>query len=375
MSKPKKLLLAAGGTGGHLFPAQAVAVELINQMPDVELVFAGAGLKTNRYFDRKKFSFRHISSTTIFQRNLINLVRCPFLILKGLTQGLRLMRSFKPDLVIGFGSFHTMPVLLAAKLCRVPIALFEANAYPGRVNRLFSRWAKWVAIYFPDASSHLKARTYLIKMPFWRGMLEKTETVTRAQSLSYLGLKQQKKTILIFGGSQGAASINQIVAGAVAELSIDKSHVQIVHITGSNEASAELTSIYSRLGINAAVKEFEKHMHLVWPCVDIAISRAGAGSIAEQINYEVPSILIPYPHAANNHQVRNGKFMADTVRGATVLKEPDADATKLCDILHMLLHSKSNYLETMKESISEYKKITKRISLTELVKDELMRNG
>ncbi|MCP5491549.1 MAG: UDP-N-acetylglucosamine--N-acetylmuramyl-(pentapeptide) pyrophosphoryl-undecaprenol N-acetylglucosamine transferase [Chlamydiales bacterium] len=378
MSKNKKLLLATGGTGGHLFPAQAIAAEVMKNMPGAEVLFAGAGLKQNRYFEHKEFNYEHVSSMTIFQPNLINIVRCPFLILQGICQSVKLMRSFKPNLVVGFGSFHSAPLVIAAKLCRIPLVLFEPNAYPGRVNRWFSRWARWVAIYFPDAAKQLKARTYLIKMPFWRGVFERAEEVTREQSLSYLGLKGDKKTLLIFGGSQGAASINQWVAEAISELAIDRSELQVIHITGNADVATNLRNSYSRLNIESVVKDFEKNMHLVWPGVDLAVCRAGAGSIAEQINYEVPGVLIPYPHATNNHQLHNGQFMAETVKGAKLLTEQDSDATKLKDILQTLLVSSGghpgemkDWLGEMKESIAKYKKISARTSLSSLIMQEL----
>ncbi|MCB1117879.1 MAG: UDP-N-acetylglucosamine--N-acetylmuramyl-(pentapeptide) pyrophosphoryl-undecaprenol N-acetylglucosamine transferase [Chlamydiia bacterium] len=371
MSKHKKLLLATGGTGGHLFPAQAIAAEVMKNMPGAEVLFAGAGLGQNRYFDHKEFNYEHVSSMTIFQPNLINIVRCPFLILQGLCQSIKLMRSFRPDLVVGFGSFHSAPLVIAAKLFRVPIVLFEANSYPGRVNRWFSRWARWVAIYFPDAANKLKARTYLIKMPFWRGVFERSEEVTREQSLSYLGFKGDKKTLLIFGGSQGAACINQWVAEAISELAVDRSELQVMHITGNGDVTTHLRNTYSRLNIEAVVKDFEKNMHLVWPGIDLAVCRAGAGSIAEQINYEVPSVLIPYPHATNNHQFHNGQFMVETVRGAKLLTEQDSDATKLKDILQTLLVSSRNHLDEMRDSIAKYKKISVRASLSSLIMQEL----
>ncbi len=369
--KRKKLLLATGGTGGHLFPAQAIAVEVINKLPDVEVLFAGSGLKTNRFFDRKRFSCYQVSSTTIFQRNIFNLIKAPFQILKGIFDGFSLMRSFKPSLVVGFGSFHTLPILVAAKLCKVPIVLFEANAYPGRVNRLFSRWAKWCAIYFPEAEHRLKTQTILAQMPFWRGLLEKAETVTREQSRAYLGLNKDKKTLLIFGGSQGASSINQVVAESLGELDIDRKDLQIIHITGSAYAARELRGIYQRMGINSIVKDFEIHMHLVWPGVDLAICRAGAGAIAEQINYEVPSILIPYPHASGDHQMRNGKYMANTVRGAKLISESDIGVKRLSELLTTLLATESSQLAKMRASIVDYKRLTERRCLSQLILEEL----
>lgn len=364
-------MLAAGGTGGHIFPAQAVATEILTHLPESEILFAGSGLKTNRYFDGERFPFRQIASTTIFQSNIFNLIKAPFKCLKGIWEAVALMRSFKPDLVVGFGSFHSAPVLCAALLYKVPIVLFEANAVPGRVNKLFSPFAKWCATYFPDAGNHLKAKSYLTQMPFWHGRIQKSSGVTKAESRAYLGLHPEKTTLLIFGGSQGAASINRMVTQALFELDIDKSDLQIIHITGSNEAAHEVHEIYSRMGITHKSKGFESHMHLVWPGVDLAISRAGAGSIAEQIKYEVPSILIPYPYATKDHQNCNGRYMAETVKGAAIISDSDVQVQKLTEILGQMLDSESNKLHQMRASIGTYKQVTRRHSLTHLILEEL----
>ena len=369
--KTKRLLLATGGTGGHLFPAQAIAVEVMSKLPHVEVLFAGAGLKNNRFFDKKQFSYCQIPSTTIFQRNIFNLIKAPFKLLNGILKGLKLICSFKPDLVVGFGSFHSMPILAAAKFKNIPIVLFEANAYPGRVNRVFSRWAKWCAIYFPDAAHALKTHTHLADMPFWRGLLKRAESVTREDSRSYMRLSENKKTLLIFGGSQGAASINAVVCESLAELGVEKEAFQIFHITGSKQAEEEMREVYTRLRIHACVKDFEKHMHLVWPGIDLAICRAGAGSIAEQINYGVPSILIPYPHASGDHQMRNGRFMAHTVRGAHLIPEPSIKSKHVTETLIQLLATESNQLDDMRDSIDKFKKVTKRSSLAQLIVKEL----
>ena len=364
-------MLAAGGTGGHVFPAQAIATEILSHLPESEVLFAGAGLKTNRYFDGERFHFCQIASTTIFQSNIFNLIKAPFKMLKGIWEAMALMRSFKPDLVVGFGSFHTAPVLCAAVLHKVPLVLFEANAVPGRVNKLFSRFSKWCATYFPAAGKHLKAKSYLTEMPFWHGRIQKSESVTKGDSRAYLGLHPEKTTLLVFGGSQGAASINSMVTQALADLDIDKSELQIIHITGSNEAAHEVHEIYARMGITHKSKGFESHMHLVWPGVDLAISRAGAGSIAEQINYEVPSILIPYPYATKDHQSCNGRYMVETVRGGTLIDDSDLKVQKLTELLGQLLDTNTNKLHQMRTSIGTYKQITRRHSLTHLILEEL----
>ncbi len=382
----KKILLATGGTGGHLFPAQAIAVEILGKKPNVELLFAGSGLKNNRFFDKSRFTkqsdedcskykchFENISSATIIRRNLFQLVKAPFKLIKGIFESVALFRSFRPDFVVGFGSFHTFPLLVVATFKKVPFVLFEPNAYPSRVNRLFSKWAKWTAIYFPDVRCHLKSPCRLIQMPFWRGLLEKAKKVSREEALSYLTLSAKRKTLLIFGGSQGALSINQLVSETFVELEIDKNELQVVHITGNTQATKEMDALYKRLGIRAKVKDFELHMHLIWPGIDLAICRAGAGSSAELINYSVPSILYPYRYAANDHQKLNGKIMKDKVKGAITQEENSESPGNLRGLLQTLLDSNTNQLANMRDSIKSYsqRKVESRPAFSQLILEEV----
>ena len=160
-SQPK-LLIAAGGTGGHLYPAQALASELLQKSSDLALLFAGAGLSTNRYFHKEHFAFEDVASGTPFRGNIFKAV---FRIFRGVKRSLRLIDAFKPTLVVGFGSYHSFPLLVAAVLKRIPIVLFESNAAPGKVNRLFSRWAAITAVHFEHASEKLSGKALEVAMP------------------------------------------------------------------------------------------------------------------------------------------------------------------------------------------------------------------
>jgi UDP-N-acetylglucosamine--N-acetylmuramyl-(pentapeptide) pyrophosphoryl-undecaprenol N-acetylglucosamine transferase len=159
MPKPK-ILIATGGTGGHIFPAQALAFEL--QEKNYELLFAGGGLDTNRYFNRTRFPYKQVASSSPFKGNPF---RSLYRIWKGLRQSLKIIDQFKPSMVIGFGSFYTFPVLLAARLRKIPIVLFEPNAIPGKVNRLFSKWALFSAVQFSQAGNQMAGKIVEVKMP------------------------------------------------------------------------------------------------------------------------------------------------------------------------------------------------------------------
>lgn len=148
MSK-KKIILSAGGTGGHLFPAQVIASEL---KKSCEVLFVGGGLSKSRYFQRDLFSFEEICCATFSLSKPWKIIQGGKTIFKGLIESRKILREFKPDIVVGFGSFYTLPILIAAIWAKIPIVLHEQNAIPGKVNRLFSRFAKMTAITFPKSA-------------------------------------------------------------------------------------------------------------------------------------------------------------------------------------------------------------------------------
>lgn len=160
-----KVLFAAGGTGGHLLPAQALAHQLQEKNEGLELLFAGALLSTNPYFDRETFPFQDVASTTPFRGGFFKKMGSFLVLLKGIWESWVLLCREAPDLVVGFGSFHAFPLLCAAVIKRIPLVLFESNAAAGKVIRLFSKKADFTGIYFPQAKKGLKGTTYEVEIP------------------------------------------------------------------------------------------------------------------------------------------------------------------------------------------------------------------
>lgn len=345
----KKVLIAAAGTGGHLFPAQALAQELLCQ--GVDVLFVGHGLSNNRYFKKEEFAYNDVSSATPFRTNALK----AFLeIGKGTKKSREILREFEPDLVVGFGSFHSFPVLAAALLSKVPIVLFEANSIPGKVNRLFSRWAEFSAVHFPEAGQRLYGHSREVAMPLWKGALS-----TREKARGYFSLDPKKDTLLVFGGSQGALSINALVIETASHWADD---FQVIHFTGEKKALADVQKKYEELGIAACVKEFETRMDLAWQAATLAVCRAGAATLAELIEYEVPAILLPYPHASDDHQNKNAECM-EKMGGALHLKDTRC-------FLSDFMRCKKD-LFTMQEAIRSFKQGENKPSLSSLVQEVL----
>ncbi len=355
MSNPKKskILLAVGGTGGHLFPAQALARELT----EVDLLFAGSGLSKNRYFQKELFSYREIHSGTFLTSNLKRNLKGVGALTQGFYQSFQLFKEFAPDLVIGFGSYHIFPLLLAARLKKIPIILFASDAIPGKVIRFFSKKALISAVQFEEAKNYLKGRSAVVNMPFWSSG---DPYLSKSEAKAYYQLDPTLFTLLIFGGSQGALALNQIAA----QISLKKPF-QVLHFVGHEKNKEEIEKIYQERRIKACVKAFEDKMHYAWKAADLALCRAGAATLSEMLFYEVPAILVPYPYAADDHQKRNAQIFEKKIGGAKMVLEKELTPETLSQLIEELPFLK------MRENLALFKQNEKKESLSTLIKTYL----
>lgn len=370
MEKKKKVLIAAGGTGGHIFPALALARQL-SANPNIEVVFAGGNLDRNRYFDKSAYQFQSTACGAFSSRNPLKVIRSVGKIGRGLWQSHRAIAKFRPDLAVGFGSYYTFPALIAALLHRIPVVLHEANSIPGKVNRLLSRYALVTGIHFPDTALHMPGKTAVVGMPLRPGFKKNSVSVEEARN--YFDLDPVKPTLLVFGGSQGAQAINNCVIKALCS-SINPSvgeNLQVIHVTGHPEATSAIRYRYREWNRRACVKDFESRMDLAWQAADFVISRAGAGTISEAIEYEVPAILVPFPRAADNHQELNADFMVKTVGGAEKLLERDMDEQRLMRMIASWLDDGAAKVKEMHRRIAAYKKEKELKDLAGLIQDIL----
>lgn len=361
----KKVLFAVGGTGGHVFPALALADQLKEDSYPIEIHFAGGNLSSNKYFNPSTYPCYSFECGAFVSKNPWKMVVNGMKVLKGFIQARTLLKKIKPDLVVGFGSYHTFPLLLAAKLSKVPYLLHESNSIPGKVNRLMAPSAVLTGLQFPLAATHLKGATKVAGMPLRKGFLK--GSISKQEARKYYGLDENKTTLLIFGGSQGAIALNYLVLEAIAKLK----EVQVIHFTGSEETRETFTSSYQQKGISAAVKAFENKMEMAWQAADLLISRAGAGTIAEALEFEVPGILIPFPFAADNHQEKNGEFLAYTVGGGDLFIEKGLRSDTLRDSISSFFADSQKKLQLCQENIRNYKKSGKNVNFSSLVLENL----
>ncbi|KAF3361489.1 UDP-N-acetylglucosamine--N-acetylmuramyl- (pentapeptide) pyrophosphoryl-undecaprenol N-acetylglucosamine transferase [Chlamydiales bacterium STE3] len=353
----KRILIALGGTGGHVFPALSCAEEL-KAFSYIELEFIGGKLDTNSYFDPGKQVYHNIACGKWNLKSFSFFKECSKIVL-GCCQSVKVLKKLQPDLVVGFGSYHSFPAILAAKFLRIPFILHESNSIPGRVVKFFSPFAAVTTIYFPEAQSHLRGNVQPVQMP-----LRKVHkgSLTKAYARKYFKLSHEPFTVLVFGGSQGASSINKIFSASAKIMQHKKRNFQVIHFTGNYSESLELRKEYTKVGIPACVKPFEENMEMAWAAADVVIARAGASSIAEQIEFEVPGILIPYPFAMDNHQEANAAFLSQKQMSLKMLE------TELSpDRLVRGIDETEKKLEIMKRKIQEYKTVTKAPKLSELI--------
>jgi UDP-N-acetylglucosamine--N-acetylmuramyl-(pentapeptide) pyrophosphoryl-undecaprenol N-acetylglucosamine transferase len=365
-----KVLLSVGGTGGHIYPAIALAQALTKHNPCIELLFAGGNLSTNRFFDQTALPYRNISCGPLSTRNLVKSIFNAGNIIKGVWESKKIFREFKPDLVIGFGSYHTFPTMLAAKICHIPMMLHASDSIPGKVIRFFSRFAITTTIQFPESALWLRGKSIEVNVPLRSGFRKEMHSMEYCRS--YFKLKETCPTLLIFGGSQGAAFINEITAAAIIENSrFFTNNLQIIHLTGCPKTAALLQRKYQEAGIYACVKDFETKMELAWQAASLIVSRAGATTIAEQLEFEIPGILIPYPHAADRHQEKNALFMEQHIGAVKMALESKLDKHLLAEYLQSFLENENFNLQEKQEAIRSYKKNHKPKDLCSLVLEQL----
>ena len=207
-AKKALIVIAVGGTGGHLYPALALAHDLRKKNPELSIIFLGSGLKENYYFDKESFSYRDIASATLSLKGIGKVPIACFRLLQGLIQSLSFFKKTKPSLVVGFGSFHSFPVLAASYFKKIPYILFESNAILGRVNRFFSKEAQLTAYQLFDLKEADKKPCFIkTTMPI---LEEKLRKIPQEAARERFGLRKGCLTLLVFGGSQGAKSLNEL---------------------------------------------------------------------------------------------------------------------------------------------------------------------
>jgi UDP-N-acetylglucosamine--N-acetylmuramyl-(pentapeptide) pyrophosphoryl-undecaprenol N-acetylglucosamine transferase len=319
----KLVLFAGGGTGGHLFPALSIAEALKRLDPEIQVRFVGTrGRIEARVVPVQGYPFSTIWISGFRRRLSLETILFPVKLIVALLQSLMLLLRYRPAVVVGTGGYVCGPPVFVASLLGIPTMIQEQNSYPGVTTRLLALRVKEVHIAFEATREYLRRTdgVMLSGNPIRSGV----GTVEKHEGLKKLGLSPSCKTVLIVGGSQGAASINDALLASPDLLG--RSDVQLIWLTGPGEmkrVEKQLTEIGA--GDTVHLFGFLDDMPAAYAAADLVVCRSGASTLAEVLCAGLPSVLVPYPHAAADHQTMNARTVADS--GAAVLI-PDADAVR-----------------------------------------------
>ncbi len=314
-----RVIIAGGGTGGHIFPAVAIAHALKRLQPDAELLFVGANGKMEmEKVPQEGFRIVGLDIAGFNRSHLWKNLSLPLKLIRSMMRARNILREFSPHVVVGVGGFASFPMLNAAQGAGIPTVIQEQNSYPGKSNKILARKAKAVCVAY-DGMDKFFPKEKLIHTgnPVRKNII--SSTVTRDEAQLKLGLDVNKQTVLVVGGSLGAKSINEAIDGGLGNLAA--AGLQIVWQTGKPYYQEALRSAAGYKDVK--VFEFIKEMDVAYAAADMVISRAGALAIAELCIVAKPVIFVPYPFAAEDHQTSNAMSLVSH-NAAELVKDSDA---------------------------------------------------
>ncbi|GAB3711017.1 undecaprenyldiphospho-muramoylpentapeptide beta-N-acetylglucosaminyltransferase [Flavobacterium koreense] len=346
--KKLKFILSGGGTGGHIYPAIAIANELKSRFPDAEFLFVGAQDKMEmQKVPQSGYAIEGLWIAGLQRKLTLQNAMFPLKLVNSLWKSRKIIKKFKPDVVIGTGGFASGPLLQVANSLNIPTVIQEQNSYPGITNKLLSKKANAICVAYENLERFFpKDKIVFTGNPVRQDILDIDSK--RSEALSYFNLDESKKTLLIIGGSLGARRINQLIAKELDFLR--NNNLQIFWQCG-NLYMADYKH-FSEIE-NVQVVSFIDRMDLIYAAADFVISRAGASSVSELCLVGKPTIFIPSPNVAEDHQTKNAKAIVDK-NGALLIKENELDE-KFESVFNKLIHD-----ENLQKSLSEnMKKLAK----------------
>ncbi len=359
-----KIIISGGGTGGHIFPAVAIANEIKSRFTDADILFVGA-LGKMEMEKVPKAGYKIVGLPVVgFNRSaLFSNLGFPIKLIQSLWKAYKVVKDFKPDMAIGVGGFASGPTLAMANLLGIKTLIQEQNSYAGVTNKILSKRAEKICVAYPGMEAFFPAS----KIIFTGNPVRKDifpSQISAAKAREFFKLDPNKKTLLVIGGSLGAKSINLAMAKNIADF-VDKD-IQVIWQTGKPfiaEAQAIVTNLVSK---NVFVSDFVYEMHEAYAAADLVLSRAGALSVSELAILGKPAILVPYPFAAEDHQTQNAKTLSD--KNAAILIADDKIAEKLNETVISLLSDTALTTKLSKE-IAFFAKPKAAEEIVDLIKD------
>ncbi|MEX2328767.1 MAG: undecaprenyldiphospho-muramoylpentapeptide beta-N-acetylglucosaminyltransferase [Nitriliruptoraceae bacterium] len=339
----RSVLFAAGGTAGHVFPAIAVARALQRLDPDLEPLFVGSPNRLEATLvPEAGFRFLETHPVSVPRRLSPRLLTVPFATRRAVRRCMQYAREHQVVGVVAFGGFVAYPAARAAWRLQLPLVVHEQNAVPGLSNRMAARWADRIAVSIPSTVLTFRRaeRCAVTGNPVREEILHLDREATRAEARERFGLRPDRTTLLVFGGSQGARSINRAILAA-NHLWGD-AELQILHATGRANFESTAT-LWARTrerhrGPHASVVDFIDSMSDAYAAADVVVCRAGATSLAELSALGIPSVMIPYPHATADHQMENARAL-ERAGGTVVIEDRALDGRSLVGAVKPLIDS------------------------------------
>ncbi len=354
-----RIVISGGGTGGHIYPAIAIADEIKRRNPRSKILFVGAMGKME--MEKVPQAGYKIEGLKIagFQRSFsLSNFLLPFKLVKSLLKARRILNKFKPQLVIGVGGYASGPTLKMANLLGIPTLIQEQNSFPGKTNRILAAKAEAICTAYDNMDAFFpKEKIILTGNPVRKEF--QSEHNVYEEAINYYQLDKTKKTLLVIGGSLGAKTLNKSVMSYLDELR--EANIQVIWQTGKNYYSAISDSLQEEDTSHVRVMQFINRMELAYAAADVIISRSGALSVSELSIIGKPIILVPSPNVAEDHQTKNAMSLVEK-NAALIVKDEEARETLIPEAIALLKNEK-----LQKELAKELKKLEKPEAVVEIV--------
>jgi UDP-N-acetylglucosamine--N-acetylmuramyl-(pentapeptide) pyrophosphoryl-undecaprenol N-acetylglucosamine transferase len=339
-----KIIISGGGTGGHIFPAVAIANELMARFTDAEILFVGAlGKMEMEKVPKAGYKIIGLPIVGFNRSNLFSNLAFPIKLIKSLCIAYKVVKNFKPDIAIGVGGFASGPTLAMANMLGIKTLIQEQNSYAGVTNKILSKRAEKVCVAYPGMDTFFpKDKIVFTGNPVRKDIFPSSISAENARE--FFKLDPDRKTLLVIGGSLGARSINLAISKNLNEFI--KNDIQIIWQTGKPFFEQAKEAVYALQTQRVFVSDFIYDMHEAYAAADMVLSRAGALSVSELAVLHKPAILVPYPYAAEDHQTQNARTLSD--KNAAILIADDKVSDGLHDVILELAENKSQ-----RESLSQ----------------------
>ena len=323
-------IIAGGGTGGHIFPAIAIANAIRRLQPNANILFVGAkGKMEMEKVPQAGYKIEGLDIAGFNRSSLIKNIGLPFKLIKSFLQVKKILKAFKPDAVIGVGGYSSFPVLKQAQFSGIPTFIHESNSFAGKSNMMLGKRATKVFVASDNMDKFFPKEKIVITGNPVRTVIAQS-TISRSEGIKFFGLDENKTTVLAVGGSLGARSINQALAERLEDFK--SNNLQLIWQTGKTTATEYIEK--GKGYTNIKVSEFITDMEMGYAAADVVISRAGAMAVAELCVAGKPVIFVPFPFAAEDHQTVNAQHLVDK-HAAFMVKDSEANERLVNDVIQL----------------------------------------